>query len=105
MKDTMPTLFIVIQCGGSSREHYHHSFLDEPSALAYIKRANLAAYICLGPFLIPLPEIDDLTESACKTVAWLDKVGYGKNRVTANLKRALSKLHLQIVQSRGDNGV
>jgi hypothetical protein len=96
-----PQVFIVIQQGGSSREYYPHSFFDRGSAIAYIRDANRAAYPCLGPFSISLPEIGALAGAAGAAVVCLREAGCGKKRATVNLKRALKGVR----RYRGHSGI
>lgn len=48
-------LHVVIQVGGSSKEYWLHSFLNEAAAEKYIRKAAKASYRCIGPFPMLLP--------------------------------------------------
>ena len=50
-----PKLFVVIQEGGTSNEHYAHQFDSEEAAKRYIRTAERAAYNCYGPFELSVP--------------------------------------------------
>lgn len=56
-KQNIPRLFIVIQQGGTSAEHYAHQFSSEQKALRFARSAEKAAYNCLGPFEISLEAV------------------------------------------------
>ena len=82
-------IYAVIQFGGSSHEYYLHSFSEERSAAAYIRKAERASYRCIGPFEILLPAEGDLVRIAIKTVKWLKKEGYRNDEHTLDLERAV----------------
>jgi hypothetical protein len=85
-------LQIVIQCGGSSDEHYLQSFLNEEAARRYIRSAAKASYRCVGPFPLPLPGIFELAAVAKNTVGWLNSNGFRDTPLASNLNSALAQV-------------
>jgi|GEM_PF-5088031 len=84
-------LQVVIQFGGSSNEHYLHSFLNETAARRYIRSAAKASYSCIGPFPLLLPGIFELADVAKTTVEWLNLNGFRDTPLTNNLNSALAQ--------------
>ena len=84
-----PAIYAVIQTGGSTHEHYMHSFSEERAAAAYMKKAKRASYQCIGPFEIPLPAEGNLTRIAARTVEWLKAEGYRNDEHIIDLERAV----------------
>jgi hypothetical protein len=64
-------LHIVIQVGGTHREHYLHSFNTEAAARKFIRGANQASYHCLGPFSLLLAGVRDVLEAAHDVTKWI----------------------------------
>ena len=59
-KKNTPTknrIWIVIQEGGTSREHYCNAYDTEKHAHDFIKSAAEATYNCLGPFEVGLGDM------------------------------------------------
>lgn len=61
---TTPSLYVVLQLGGSSSEYYFHSFEHETPAIQFIQSAENASYKCFGPVQIELPETANLLIAA-----------------------------------------
>jgi len=84
-----PAIYAVIQTGGSTHEHYLHSFSEKRAASAYIRKAKRASYRCIGPFEILLPAEGNLARIAAKTVEWLKREGHRNDEHTLDLERAV----------------
>jgi hypothetical protein len=83
-------LQVVIQFGGTSKEHHLHSFLNEATARKFIRSAAKASYRCLGPFSLPLPGLLELADVAKNTIEWLDSNGFRDTPLANNLNSALA---------------
>lgn len=59
MKNTS-AIHVVLQMGGSTAEHYFHSFGKSGDAELFIQSAEAASYECYGPEQINIPELDAL---------------------------------------------
>ena len=82
-------IYAVIQFGGSTHEHYLHSFSEERAATAYMRKAKRASYRCIGPFEVLLSAEGDLARTAVKTIEWLKREGYRNDEHTLDLERAV----------------
>ena len=94
MPDTIQEieLQVVIQFGGTSKEQYLHSFLNEAAARRFIRSADKASYRCLGPFPLLLPGIRELADVASDTIAWLQSNGFRDTPLANNLNTALAQV-------------
>jgi len=101
MPDTIEDveLQIVIQFGGTSKEQYLHSFLNEAAAKRFIRSADKASYRCLGPFPLLLLGIRQLTDAVEKTVEWLDSNGFRNTPLANNLNSALTDVEREFLLS------
>ena len=85
-------LQVVIQFGGTSKEQYLHSFLNEAAARRFIRSADKASYRCLGPFPLLLPGIRELADVASDTIEWLQSNGFRDTPLANNLNSALAQV-------------
>ena len=94
MPDTIQEieLQVVIQFGGTSKEQYLHSFLNEAAARRFIRNADKASYRCLGPFPLLLSGIRELADVASDTIAWLQSNGFRDTPLANNLNSALAQV-------------
>jgi hypothetical protein len=83
-------LQVVIPFGGTSKEHYLHSFLNEATAKKFIRSAAKASCRCLGPFSLPLPGILELADVAKNTIEWLDSNDFRDTPLANNLNSAFA---------------
>ena len=84
-------IHVVIQFGGTRDEQYLHSFCSEAAAKKFMRSAGRAAYRCLGPFSVPLPEVSDLA-CAAKTVVSGAKRKFLERQHIQRLARSLAAL-------------
>jgi hypothetical protein len=82
-------LQVVIQFGGTGKEQYLHSFLNEAAARKFIRSA---ADRCLGPFPLLLPGVRELADAAKETIEWLQSNGFRDAPLTNNLNTALAQV-------------
>ncbi len=85
-------IYVVIQTGGSTHEHYLHSFAEKRAATEYMSKATRASYRCIGPFEILLAAEANLARVAARTVEWLKSEGYQNDEHTRDLERAVFDL-------------
>ena len=85
-------LQVVIQFGGTSKEQYLHSFLNEAAARRFIRSAAKASYRCLGPFPLLLPGIRELADVAKDTIEWLQSNGFRDTPLANNLNATLAQV-------------
>ena len=89
---TTPAIYIVLQTGGSSAEHYFHSFSREASALDFVKGAAEASYRCVGPERIELSEFENLISSSQKVLTQLKRQNHCDTDAVDELQRALTEV-------------
>ena len=85
-------LQVVIQFGGTSKEQYLHSFLNEAAAKRFIRSADKASYRCLGPFPLLLSGIREFAGVAKDTIEWLQSNGFRDTPLVNNLNTALAQV-------------
>lgn len=85
-------IYAVVQFGGSSGEHYVHSFVEKHDADAYVRETERSSYHCIGPFEIQLPAESNLASVAAKTVQWLNSIGFRDDPHTLELKHATAEV-------------
>jgi hypothetical protein len=94
-----PSLYVVLQNGGSATEHYFHSFLREQDANSFIRSAERASYECYGPEEIQLPEIADLMFSVRNLLQDLPEQVSRNSAAVANVEKALATMEKNLLVS------
>lgn len=89
---TIPAIYIVLQTGGSSAEHYFHSFSREESALNFVIGAVEASYQCVGPARVELPEFENLISSSQKVLTQLKRQNHCDADAVDELQSALTEV-------------
>jgi hypothetical protein len=93
---SMPAIFVVLQSGGSSSEHYFHSFDNEGVATRYVENAEAQGYQCIGPERLELGEVANLMIASRKLLIQLQRKGYEELDAVPVLEAALSEIEQKL---------
>ena len=91
-----PAIFVVLQTGGSSYEHYFHSFETEDAATRFVEAAEAQSYRCIGPERLELGEFVNLIFASRNVLMELKQKQYEKFNVVTALEEALSDIERKL---------